>query len=434
MSSRSNTSAVASKNEIFLTTTFGATRISKKPTRRSKFNPKRRQEVKAMRTRGACLRCRLLQIPCSQDDCCTKCKILTMVNHNQERKALWFSGCIRTRLLDASIFDLDIREELSAKEKDVAFDTITLGFASSVDWNLDSLANDVVQWLNNLSESQTSKVGILSSPTFLNIVNSCGFGDAGFGAAFQKVIYTETLIYTNGHGWSRSILTGLTLEDLKMIGALSGQKWLELLEKQLKPHILASRTKEQLQLLFLLVFGTILAVGYTGPFEFESLQYDAKPLERQYFTETQEYLCKILAHYMVFLATKLRLPIAEATERQIMIAAHTRWEKEGTFSWGSSDDELEEEDDGVFYDCNPPSDAEPAALLAVHQAQVLEEDFRCIADNLLIPQNTTVVDPSEIFQYVPAVEYTVFPNNYNWTSGSTTALLVPLDRLADNSL
>jgi hypothetical protein len=178
------------------------------------------------------------------------------------------AGAIANKYLgDMSI---EIRQELSAKEKNIAFDTIALGFASMVTWNLDSLTSDVVQWLNDPSASRTSKVGVLSSPTFLNIVNSCGFGDIEFGAVFQKVMYTETLIYTNGHEWNRP---SFTIEDLKMIGALSGQQWLKLLEKQLKPHILASRTKEQLQLLFLLVFGTILAVGYTGPLEVENSKY-----------------------------------------------------------------------------------------------------------------------------------------------------------------
>jgi hypothetical protein len=202
---------------------------------------------------------------------------------------------------------IDIRHELSAKEKNVAFDTIALDFASMVTWNLDSLTDDVVQWLNDPSASQTSKVGILSSPTFLNIVNSCGFGDTKFGAVFQKVMYTETLIYTNGHEWDRP---SFTIEDLKMIGALSGQKWLELLEKQLKPHILASRTKEQLQLLFLLVFGTILAVGYTGPLEFENPKYVCRRCMISINAADMVYLGRELTREAVFY-NNARIPLQD---------------------------------------------------------------------------------------------------------------------------
>jgi hypothetical protein len=109
-----------------------------------------------------------------------------------------------------------------------------------------------------------------------------------------------------------------------------------------------------------------------------------KPLEKQYFTETREYLCKILAHYMVFLGTKLKLPIAEATEKHIMMAAHKRWEKEGKFSWGSSIDGIleEEEDDRQLHDCDLPSDPKPDTFPAVHQAQISGEDFGYAAEDL----------------------------------------------------
>jgi hypothetical protein len=120
---------------------------------------------------------------------------------------------------------------------------------------------------------------------------------------------------------------------------------------------------------------------------------------------------------MVFLGTKLRLPIAEATEKHIMIAAHTRWEREGWFSWASSiDEELEEEDDRWLYDCDLPSDPKSDAFPAVYEAQVSEEVFRCITEDLIETHDRTAVGASEISQYMSTVDDTGFPNPDHWTS------------------
>jgi hypothetical protein len=159
-----------------------------------------------------------------------------------------------------------MRPDLSVEVKNARFDFTMPGYDGLFDWNPDSLAKDVVQWLNDPSASITKKFGMLACPNFQDLLNSYGFGD-GFGAAFQKMMFTGVFIYTASNRPYPMV------EDMKLIGALSGQEWLELLEKQLKPHILASRTKEHLQLLFLLVFGTVLAVGYTIPLDFEDPIY-----------------------------------------------------------------------------------------------------------------------------------------------------------------
>jgi hypothetical protein len=49
------------------------------------------------------------------------------------------------------------------------------------------------------------------------------------------------------------------------ISALAGHDVLKFLEGKLKPDSLKACTKEDFQAFFLLIFGTILAVGYTRP-------------------------------------------------------------------------------------------------------------------------------------------------------------------------
>src|SRR5271156_6209026 len=47
----------------------------------------------------------------------------------------------------------------------------------------------------------------------------------------------------------------------------------------------------------------------------------------------QEHLCRMLAHYLLYLGRKLGLQIPDYTERMLLDAAHRRWEKEGLFLW-----------------------------------------------------------------------------------------------------
>ena len=58
------------------------------------------------------------------------------------------------------------------KDKDLAFTPIALDFVSQVKWDLDGLVNDIVNWLKTPGMSNTSKVGTLSSPYFLDLLES----------------------------------------------------------------------------------------------------------------------------------------------------------------------------------------------------------------------------------------------------------------------
>jgi hypothetical protein len=50
----------------------------------------------------------------------------------------------------------------------------------------------------------------------------------------------------------------------------------------------------------------------------------------------QKHLCRTLAHHMVYLGTRLNLPISSAMERFILDAADSMWNKEGHFIWNSN--------------------------------------------------------------------------------------------------
>nr|POE49280.1 hypothetical protein CFP56_32430 [Quercus suber] len=61
--------------------------------RRGVFSESRREEVKANRKRGACLRCRMLKKSCSEGTPCSTCSSI-------ETARVWKDTCIRTRIVD----------------------------------------------------------------------------------------------------------------------------------------------------------------------------------------------------------------------------------------------------------------------------------------------------------------------------------------------
>jgi hypothetical protein len=100
--------------------TFKVAKPKAKTRERAKFDLTKRREVKEVRNIRACLRCSLLRIrvssqlvqlqtdttdfsECSPGDLCTRCKDL--VFHAHEKLTLSFSGCIRTRLIEVSVFE-----------------------------------------------------------------------------------------------------------------------------------------------------------------------------------------------------------------------------------------------------------------------------------------------------------------------------------------
>lgn len=80
-------------HQINFTTDFSITQKPHKPKVRGRFTDGRRKEVQEVRKRGACIRCRMLKKPCSEDTPCTTCA-------NVESARLWKQPCIRTRIAD----------------------------------------------------------------------------------------------------------------------------------------------------------------------------------------------------------------------------------------------------------------------------------------------------------------------------------------------
>lgn len=154
----------------------------------------------------------------------------------------------------------ELRDVVIAKSTILTSASITLDFPSHITWDLRAMVGDVVDWLNDRMVSATSKVGTLSSPQFLELTSPSV--DDNTRTNFQLMIYAISIAYTqidaaNTHPLSNS--------ELNQIGSLAGHGLLAFLDEKLKPRSLKHCSEADLHALFLLIIGTILAVGYIEP-------------------------------------------------------------------------------------------------------------------------------------------------------------------------
>ncbi|KAI9890182.1 MAG: hypothetical protein M1814_004344 [Vezdaea aestivalis] len=105
----------------------GTTSRERKQKLRGKFTSERRKEVQAVRKIGACLRCRMLRKPCSNETPCSTCS-------NVESARLWKNTCVRTKLAaQVDIFSSGLWTSLAERYSDAT----TTSFTASPDiWTL----------------------------------------------------------------------------------------------------------------------------------------------------------------------------------------------------------------------------------------------------------------------------------------------------------
>lgn len=157
----------------------------------------------------------------------------------------------------------------------------------------------------------SSKVGTLSSPQFIGLTR--GHVSSNMALAFQRMLYATSLSYV--HSDDATYTGELSVTELQQLGALSGREFLSSLNKELSPSQLSEANKEKWTVLFLLVFGAILTIGYTSR------------------THQGSVLCEMLAHHLVFLAARLETGFDSNEQRRVLESAAGRFEVEERYSW-----------------------------------------------------------------------------------------------------
>jgi hypothetical protein len=142
--------------------------------------------------------------------------------------------------------------------------SIELNFPLDFEWSLNSLSQHVSSWLVNPARSPTSKVGILCSTGFQRLIQAQVGLDLSH--SFQQMLLACTTAYNQDKSVDTSQFSD---EELRQITSLAGECVLASLERMLTPVALekCKGSLEYLQALFLILLGTILAVGYMQPIQ-----------------------------------------------------------------------------------------------------------------------------------------------------------------------
>jgi hypothetical protein len=165
------------------------------------------------------------------------------------------------------------------------------------------------------------------------------------------------LACTTAYNQDKSVETSQFSDgELQQITSVAGECVLVSLEKRLTPAELEKCTGslEYSQALFLILLGTILAVGYMEPiqdtpnlanasvsaylpfyntFSLIIQQHIDPTLSISLYQSVQEHLCATLAHYMIYLGHKTTITFDPPTQEHLITKAHERWQAQGHFQW-----------------------------------------------------------------------------------------------------
>lgn len=137
---------------------------------------------------------------------------------------------------------------------------VELRFESYVTWDIDTLALDFATWVSQDSTvpATTSRAGIMSSLRFERLIVSAAAPD--LGKDLRLIVEISTFFHCNG---AQASYAGYSAMDLWSIRALAGSNLLRSLETALSNTKLAKASDRELKALFLILFGAVIAVGYT---------------------------------------------------------------------------------------------------------------------------------------------------------------------------
>jgi hypothetical protein len=138
---------------------------------------------------------------------------------------------------------------------------VQLDGGSDVSWDINAISLDFARWMSaqHMILASTSRVGILSSFTLTRLLSALIPGD--LGPNIRLFIETSSALYNQG---LQTHYAGVDATDLCQVRSFTGNKVLEDLEKALNNTALAKASLTKLKALFIILFGTIIAVGYSS--------------------------------------------------------------------------------------------------------------------------------------------------------------------------
>ncbi|CAD6577888.1 MAG: hypothetical protein ASARMPRED_008441 [Alectoria sarmentosa] len=344
--SRNRRKAVDNARRISCRTVPSVTSIVPKP-KRAKFEPRRRQEVANVRKKGACMRCRIKKLSCSGSLPCGSCQRIQVVSRMSFDR---WEQCVSFSMKEVNIYVMDYlcNEETYGAilgNLPLVADNASSSFDDMIKWDVRSISSEFVLWMSDddAQTGSTSLVGILSSSAFECMISK--FVDSSLSRYTRLLVKLTSILYSYG---SQASYANCDSTSLWSLCSFAGTKVLRELELALGTASLAAASRETLTALFLVLFTTIIAVGYSKPRSPSGDQGASRfglPIHRspisteprtpgpsvQVFPEAQKHLLRILAHHMVYIAERIDLLDTNVSRKRIIEETACRWNRRATF-------------------------------------------------------------------------------------------------------
>lgn len=335
---------------------------------RARFSDEGKEKVLGVRRQGACLRCRILKIQvmphgpltkqpsakprsqCSLENPCQPC--LQSALRGSERKVLSFCYCVRTRFADVNIFGACLpaddpgRVAMQTESLMQRMSNLLARLATPASFSLASdpavFNETMVSWLTDpeFRLPNGSIVGLCCSSLLgLQFQEECNVVD-GLITDARRFVLATSLAHS---GWRDGHKT-LKARELCAAGQISGYRLIKRLDRVLTPQFLAGCSRESCQVLFLLVLGVALGVGYSSSqLEDQSPPFPSEMLSPEFqrsptlWLAMKEHLCQMLAHHLIFIGSMLGIKLETGLEQRIIDTAVKRWNKAESFVWADAD-------------------------------------------------------------------------------------------------
>lgn len=128
-------------------------------------------------------------------------------------------------------------------------------------WDLDAVSSDCANWIceEHVNPASNSRVWMLSSLKAEDLLSK--FVNSKLSKALRVLVEMSSIL----HNWGDdATFSHYSSSDLWSIRSFAGSQALRNLEAVLTNNRLAEFSKDMLKALFLILLGTIIAVGYTG--------------------------------------------------------------------------------------------------------------------------------------------------------------------------
>ncbi|KAF2184473.1 hypothetical protein K469DRAFT_185901 [Zopfia rhizophila CBS 207.26] len=312
--------------------------------RRSAFSSARKEEVRGIRKRGACLRCRLLKRACSGENPCKTC--VSAANVAAGSRSLMWMECIRPSFQQMNIFDSGNRKPVQAHidhiMEDLLDDDVYLDFHIPFALNVEAASAHLAGWLSdNCAPSTFSVVGVFSCSTNRSLIENAL--DPNLGKDLRLFIHLTTHLYTTG---MQSGYQNYSDEEIQSVRDCVGNRLLLALDPLLKPSELEASPDKlgKLKSLFLLLLGTTVGMRYTCADTMNGKERDNGVESKQ------EALLRLLYHYLIYIGKATSLLENSCDEKLLVQKWKCQWNKPAAFTWNSSTG-LE-----MHYRIEPPAD------------------------------------------------------------------------------